>query len=58
MKLETRELASFAVLAEQLHFGRAAARLHVSQPALSKRVKGLEDKIGGPLLVPTGAELR
>jgi DNA-binding transcriptional LysR family regulator len=51
MKLETRELASFAVLAEQLHFGRAAARLHVSQPALSKRVKGLEEKIGGPLLV-------
>ena len=51
MELETRELVSFVVLAEQLHFGRAAARLHVSQPALSKRVKGLEDKIGGPLLV-------
>src|SRR6202142_4289715 len=51
MALETRELVSFVVLAEQLHFGRAAARLHVSQPALSKRVKGLEEKIGGPLLV-------
>jgi DNA-binding transcriptional LysR family regulator len=51
MELETRELISFVVLAEQLHFGRAAGRLHVSQPALSKRVKGLEDKIGGPLLV-------
>ena len=51
MQLETRDLASFAVLAEHLHFGRAAARLHVSQPALSKRIKSLEEKIGGPLLV-------
>jgi DNA-binding transcriptional LysR family regulator len=51
MDLETRELASFAVLAEQLHFGRAAARLHISQPALSKRIRSLEDRVGGPLLV-------
>jgi DNA-binding transcriptional LysR family regulator len=51
MALETQELASFAVLAEQLHFGRAAARLHISQPALSKRMRSLEEKIGGPLLV-------
>jgi DNA-binding transcriptional LysR family regulator len=50
MALETQELASFAVLAEQLHFGRAAARLHISQPALSKRMRSLEEKIGGPLL--------
>ena len=51
MALETQELASFAVLAEQLHFGRAATRLHISQPALSKRIRSLEEKIGGPLLV-------
>jgi DNA-binding transcriptional LysR family regulator len=51
MALETEELASFAVLAEQLHFGRAAARLHISQPALSKRIRSLEYKVGGPLLV-------
>src|SRR6202040_3099704 len=51
MELETRDLASFAVLAEMLHFGRAAARLHVSQPALSKRIKSLEEKVGGPLLI-------
>lgn len=44
-------MASFAVLAEQLHFGRAATRLHISQPALSKRIRSLEDKVGGPLLV-------
>src|SRR5882724_7000709 len=51
MQLETRDLASFAVLAEQLHFGHAADRLHVSQPALSKRIRALEEKIGGPLLI-------
>jgi DNA-binding transcriptional LysR family regulator len=51
MALETQELSSFAVLAEQLHFGRAATRLHISQPALSKRIRSLEDKVGGPLLV-------
>lgn len=51
MALETQELSSFAVLAEQLHFGRAAARLHISQPALSKRIRSLEEKVGGPLLV-------
>ena len=50
MNLGTEELASFAVVAEQLHFGRAASRLHISQPALSKRIKSLEEKIGGPLL--------
>jgi DNA-binding transcriptional LysR family regulator len=50
MRLETADLVSFAVLAEQLHFGKAAARLHISQPALSKRIKSLENKIGGPLL--------
>ncbi len=51
MQLDTQEFVSFAILAELLHFGRAASRLHVSQPALSKRIKGLEEKIGGPLLI-------
>jgi DNA-binding transcriptional LysR family regulator len=51
MALETQELASFAVLAEQLHFGRAAVRLHISQPALSKRIRSLEERVGGPLLL-------
>jgi DNA-binding transcriptional LysR family regulator len=57
MALETQELASFAVLAEQLHFGRAAVRLHISQPALSKRIRSLEDKVGGPLLVRNRREV-
>jgi DNA-binding transcriptional LysR family regulator len=47
--LETAELRSFVALAEQRHFGRAAELLGVSQPALSKRVQRLEDKVGGPL---------
>ena len=51
MTIEDRELRSFLVLAEQLHFGRSANLLHISQPALSKQIKGLEEKIGGPLLV-------
>src|SRR6476660_5639663 len=45
------DLRALAMLAETLHFGRAAERLHVSQPALSKRVQRLEDRIGGRLLV-------
>lgn len=51
MAIEDRELRSFVVLAEQLHFGKSANLLHISQPALSKQIKGLEEKIGGPLLL-------
>jgi DNA-binding transcriptional LysR family regulator len=48
---EIVELRSFVVLAELRHFGRAAQILGVSQPALSKRLNRLEDKVGGSLLV-------
>ena len=47
--LDTAELRSFAVLAEAGHFGRAAERLGISQPALTKRVQHLEAKVGGAL---------
>jgi DNA-binding transcriptional LysR family regulator len=56
--LDTIELRSFVVLAEQRHFGRAAESLFVSQPALSKRLKRLEDKVGAPLLVRGPHEVR
>src|SRR5262245_2934540 len=48
--LETGELRSFVVLAEQGHFGRSAELLGLSQPALSKRLRRLEEKVGAPLL--------
>jgi DNA-binding transcriptional LysR family regulator len=51
MGVELEDLQALLVLAETLHFGRAAERLHVSQPALSKRIRRMEGRIGGPLLV-------
>lgn len=51
MDVDLGDLQALLVLAEALHFGKAADRLHVSQPALSKRIKRMEGHIGGPLLV-------
>jgi DNA-binding transcriptional LysR family regulator len=48
--LETRELRCFVAVAEELHFGRAAARLHLAQPAVSRTVAGLERRLGVRLL--------
>jgi DNA-binding transcriptional LysR family regulator len=49
--MEFRLLRSFQALAQQGHFGRAARSLHVSQPALTKQMRQLEEEIGGPLFV-------
>lgn len=51
MALELNDLRSFLVLSEQLHFRRAAEILHVSQPALSKQIRRLEERLGGQLLI-------
>jgi DNA-binding transcriptional LysR family regulator len=48
--LESAELRSLVALAELGHFGRAAERLGISQPALSKRLQRLEAKVGGRLV--------
>ncbi|MFG3246902.1 LysR family transcriptional regulator [Streptomyces sp. NPDC048187] len=47
--VHVRELRYFATVAEELHFTRAAERLYVSQPALSKQIRALERQLGAEL---------
>jgi DNA-binding transcriptional LysR family regulator len=48
--VQTRRLRYFIALAEELHFSRAAAHLHIAQQALSKQIRELEDAVGAQLL--------
>jgi DNA-binding transcriptional LysR family regulator len=58
MSLSIEALRAFVVLSEELHFGRAAKRLHMSQPALTKQIKRLEGEIDGKLFERTTGFVR